>query len=141
MNGKPTPIIGVPRRAANVKNRGFVPRKPRISRSQVIARLGEKRAATAAATLSTTGTNAGLQPSATSKRMSADLGKGGRVRSSLGRQSYGGANPKGRGSGADVISNAKRRARASEYYSKKSMRNSAVVQTSKGAGKSVETDE
>jgi len=65
--------------------------------------------------------------------MSADLGKGGRVRSSLGRQSYGGVNLKGRGSGADAMSNAKKRARASEYYAKKGVRNSAIVRTSKGA--------
>jgi len=65
--------------------------------------------------------------------MSADLGKG-RVRSSLGRQSYGGVNLKGRGSGADVMLNTKKRARASEYYAKKGVRNSAVIQTSKRAG-------
>ena len=139
-NDKPTPTPSAQRRMAQVKTRGFVPRKPRISRSQVIARLGEKRAAAAAATSSTTGTNTRLQPSATSKRMSADLGKGGRVRSSLGRQSYGGVKPKGRGSGVDV-SNAKKRARASEYYAKRNVRNSAVVQTSKGAGGEAETDE
>lgn len=131
VNGKPTPTNGASRRAVNAKNRGFVPRKPRISRSQVIARLGEKRAAAAAATSSTTGTKPHPQTSATSKRMSADLGKGGRVRSSLGRQSYGGVNLKGRGSGADAMLNAKKRARASEYYAKKGLRNSAVVQTSK----------
>ena len=130
-NGKPTPTGSVSRRTANVKSRGFVPRKPRISRSQVIARLGEKRAAAAATTSSTTGTKSRPQPSATSKRMSADLGKGGRVRSSLGRQSYGGVNLKGRGSGGDVMLSAKKRARASEYYAKKGLRNSAVVQTSK----------
>ena len=136
---KPAPSTGVPRRAAHLKTRGFVPRKPRISRSQVIARLGEKRAA-AAATSSSTSTTTRLQPLATSKRMSADLGKGGRVRSSLGRQSYGGVKAKGRGSGVDA-SNAKKRARASEYYSKKNVRNSAVVQTSKGAGGEIEMDE
>jgi hypothetical protein len=135
--GKPTPTSSVSRRTANVKSRGFVPRKPRISRSQVIARLGEKRAAAAAATSSTTGAKIRPQPSATSKRMSADLGKGGRVRSSLGRQSYGGVNMKGRGSGADVMLSAKKRARASEYYAKKGLRNSAVVQTSKGSGENV----
>ena len=141
-NGKPTPTNGVPRRAAtNVKNRGFVPRKPRISRSQVIARLGEKRAAAAAATSSTTGTSTRPPPSATSKRMSADLGKGGRVRSSLGRQSYGGVNLKGRGSGADVMSSAKKRVRASEYYAKKGVINSAVVQTSKGSSENIEMDD
>ena len=138
-NDKPTPTASAQRRMAHVKTRGFVPRKPRISRSQVIARLGEKRAAAAAAT-SSTSANSRLQPSATSKRMSADLGKGGRVRSSLGRQSYGGVKPKGRGSGVDV-SNAKKRARASEYYAKKTVRNSAVDQTSKGAGVEVEMDE
>ena len=135
-NGKPTPTSSVSKRTANVKSRGFVPRKPRISRSQVIARLGEKRAA--AATSSTTGTKTRPQPSATSKRMSADLGKGGRVRSSLGRQSYGGVNLKGRGSGGDVMLSAKKRARASEYYAKKGLRNSAVVRKSKGSGGDVE---
>ena len=69
--------------------------------------------------------------------MSADLGKGGRVRSSLGRQSYGGVNLKGRGSGADVI-NAKKRARASEYYAKKGLRNSAAAQTSRATGEGIE---
>jgi len=72
--------------------------------------------------------------------MSADLGKGGRVRSSLGRQSYGGVNLKGRGSGADVMLSAKKRARASEYYAKKGVRNSAVVRTSKGASEDVGMD-
>lgn len=121
-----------------MKGRGFVPRKPRISRSQVIARLGEKRAAAAAASSTTTGTTTRLQPSMTPKRMSADPGKGVRVRSSLGRQSYGGANLKGRGSGADVMLSAKKRVRASEHYAKKGVRNSAVVQTSKGASEDVE---
>ena len=133
-NGRPT--TGVTRRTANMKSRGFVPRKPRISRSQVIARLGEKRAAAASST--TTGTTTRPQPSATPKRMSADPGKGGRVRSSFGRQSYGGANLKGRGSGADVMLSARKRVRASEYYTKKGVRNSAVVQASKGAGEDVE---
>jgi len=123
-----------------MKTRGFVPRKPRISRSQVIARLGEKRAAAAAASSSTTSAKTRPQPTATSKRMSADLGKGGRVRSSLGRQSYGGVNLKGRGSGADVMLSAKKRARASEYYAKKGVRNSAVVRTSKGASEDVGMD-
>ena len=140
-DGKSTLTTGVSRRAANVKGRGFAPRKPRISRSQVIARLGEKRAAAAAASSSTTGTTRHPQPSATSKRMSADPGKGGKVRSSLGRQSYGGVNLKGRGSGADVMLNAKKRARASEYYTKKGLRNSAAVQTSKAASEDVEANE
>ena len=122
-----------------MKSRSFVPRKPRISRSQVIARLGEKRAAAAAVPSSTAGTNTRPQPPGTSKRMSADLGKGGRVRSSLGRQSYGGVNLKGRGSGADAMMNAKKRARASEYYAKKGLRNSAAAQTSKATGEDVET--
>ena len=139
-DGKATSTTGTSRRAANVKSRSFVPRKPRISRSQVIARLGEKRAAAAATPSSTTGTNTRPQPSGTSKRMSADLGKGGRVRSSLGRQSYGGVNLKGRGSGGDVMINAKKRARASEYYAKKGLRNSAAAQTSKATGEGVETD-
>ena len=134
-NGKPTPTNSVSRKGTNVKSRGFVPRKPRISRSQVIARLGEKRAAAVATTKPTTGTNTRPQPSATSKRMSADLGKGGRVRSSFGRQSYGGVNLKGRGSGGDAMLNAKKRVRASEYYAKKGLRNSAVVQTSRRSGK------
>ena len=135
---KPTPTL---RRPANVKGRGFAPRKPRISRSQVIARLGEKRAAAAAASLSTAGTTSRPQPSATPKRMSADLGKVGRVRSSLGRQSYGGVNLKGRGSGADVVLNAKKRARASEYYTKKGLRNSAaVIQMSEAASETVEVN-
>ena len=137
--GKPTLAAGAGRRA-NIKGRGFVPCKPRISRSQVIARLGEKRAAAAAASSSTAAATTRPQPSGTSKRMSADLGKGGRVRSSLGRQSYGGLNLKGRGSGADVMLNAKKRARASEYYAKKATRSSAVVQTSKVTGKDVSVD-
>ena len=140
-NDKPISASSVSRRTAHVKSRGFVPRKPRISRSQVIARLGEKRAAAAATTSPTTRTNARPEPSATSKRMSADLGKGGRVRSSLGRQSYGGVNLKGRGSGGDVMLNAKKRVRASEYYAKKGVRNSAVVQTSEGTGEDAGMDQ
>jgi hypothetical protein len=49
-------------------------------------------------------------------------------------------NLKGRGSGADVMLNAKKRARASEYYANKATRSSAVVQTSKVAGKDVAVD-
>lgn len=59
----------------------------------------------------------------------------------MGRQSYGGVNLKGRGSGADVMLSAKKRVRASEYYSKKGTRNSAVVQTSKGTSEDVGVDE
>lgn len=58
----------------------------------------------------------------------------------MGRQSYGGVNLKGRGSGADVMLSAKKRARASEYYAKKGLRNSAVVQTSKGSRGNIEID-
>ena len=54
-----------------MKSRGFVPRKPRISRSRVIARRGEKRVAAS----SPTGTKARPRPSGTSERMSAILGK------------------------------------------------------------------
>jgi len=36
---------------------------------------------------------------------------------------------------------AKKRARASEYYAKRGMRNSAVAQTSKRAGEEAEMDE
>ena len=35
---------------------------------------------------------------------------------------------------------AKKRARASEYYAKKGLRNSAVVQTSKGSRGNIEID-
>ena len=141
INGKPTPSKGVPRRMANAKSRSLAPRKPRISRSQVIARLGEKRAAAAAATSSTTGIKPRPPPSATPKRVNTDFGKGGRVRSSLSRQSYGGVNLKGRGSGVDAMLSAKKRVRASEYYAKKGLRNSTVVQTSKVAREDVKMDE
>lgn len=91
-----------------VRPKALPGRKPRISRSRVIARLASQRAA------STSATSAGVAGSS-----------GSRTRSSLGagvgkRPSYGGSKG-GRGSaGGNVLMSAKKRARQSEYVRRRS---------------------
>jgi len=100
----------------STKQRSLTRRKPRISRSKVIAKLASQRAASAAGGTSS-GAIVGGIPS-----------QGPRVRSSLGakvqRTSYGGKNAgagRVRGSGGgDVMMSAKKRVRQSEYARRRS---------------------
>jgi len=103
------------------KPRSLNGRKPRISRSKVIARLASQRAASGSST-SSRKSSGGVKP------RGSGAANGGRTRSSLGakvsRASYSGAGGaiKGRASGgaAGVALSAKRRARQSEYLRRKS---------------------
>lgn len=99
----------------STKQRSLNGRKPRISRSKVIARLASQRAASAGGSGNSHGVRAAGTPSQ------------GRVRSSLGakaqRSSYGGKSlgaGRVRGSGGDVMMSAKKRARQSEYARRRS---------------------
>ncbi|EJF59944.1 hypothetical protein DICSQDRAFT_181703 [Dichomitus squalens LYAD-421 SS1] len=87
------------------KPKQLVARKPRISRSKVIAKLGAQRAAAAQ------GSSLG-SPSA----------KGARTRSSMGaRRSFGGVKPGRASAGSEIMRSAvKKRARQSEYIRRKS---------------------
>ncbi|RDX52474.1 hypothetical protein OH76DRAFT_1416619 [Lentinus brumalis] len=92
------------------KPKQLVARKPRLSRSRVIAKLGAQRAAAAqGSALSTLGSPSG----------------GGRTRSSVGaRRSFGGVKS-GRASGGSEVmrgANIKKRARQSEYMRRRSSR-------------------
>lgn len=92
-------------------------RKPRISRSKVIARLASQRAASHSSTSIASGSS--LVPGA----MSPPAGpSGGRVRSSLGakRESYGGVKARKGSATGDVLMSAKKRARQSEYARRRS---------------------
>ncbi|KAI0059981.1 hypothetical protein BV25DRAFT_1828401, partial [Artomyces pyxidatus] len=104
--GSPTP--SKPPSAIAAKPKGLAARKPRISRSRVIAKLGAQRAAAAAAS------------SSVNPRVSESTG---RTRSSIGaaaaRRSYGGVKS-GKARGSDVLMSAKKRARQSEYMRRRS---------------------
>ena len=100
-------------------------RKPRISRSKVIARLASQRAASGSSTSSSH--SSGSNSSILKPRVSGSAVGSGRVRSSLGvqvsRSSYGAAGIKGRASGSNAFAlamSAKRRARQSEYSRRRS---------------------
>ena len=94
------------------KHKVLAGRKPRISRSKVIAKLASQRVAGGHGSGSGAGSNAGGSGSG-----------GGRSRSSLGakvqRQSYGGGKAGVRVTG-DVMMSAKKRARQSEYARRRS---------------------
>jgi hypothetical protein len=121
----PTPSSGTMTRARSLNGR-----KPRISRSKVIARLASQRAAgTSSGSTSsgnTSGSGARLAPRASNGPGGAGKGK---IRSSLGakvaRASYGGGGMRrtsggpGAGPGGLVMS-AKKRARQSEYARRRS---------------------
>jgi hypothetical protein len=107
---------------ANSIQRSLTGRKPRISRSKVIARLASQRAASG----NGNGLNVNSRNSGTklASRASNDNGSG-RTRSSLGakvsRASYGGGGTNSRASdGGRVSLSAKKRARQSEYARRKS---------------------
>ncbi|KAF5325467.1 hypothetical protein D9619_009746 [Psilocybe cf. subviscida] len=123
-------------------------RKPRISRSRVIARLASQRAAAHGVT-STGATASRAASSAQGKRLSGShirrsvgaprLSSGGKTRSSIGakvaRSSYGGGGGPRRPSvgsvGDGVLMSARKRARQSEYYAR---RRSRVEPASPGPG-------
>ncbi|GBE89893.1 hypothetical protein SCP_1702190 [Sparassis crispa] len=115
MMGSPSSI---PKAAVPPKPKTLIARKPRISRSRVIAKLGAQRAAT--------------QSSATATSATASSG---RVRSSMGARRSFGAVKAGGGStaGADLLRSAKKRARQSEYVRRKS-------RATAGAGGSTDMD-
>ena len=99
---------------ANSIQRSLTGRKPRISRSKVIARLASQRAATGNGDGSdVTGGNSGAR---LAPRASNDAS--GRIRSSLGAKS-GGAKSRASAEGRVLLS-AKKRARQSEYSRRKS---------------------
>ncbi|KAH9985637.1 hypothetical protein BJV74DRAFT_846602 [Russula compacta] len=123
-------------------------RKPRISRSRIIAKLGAQRAAAATTTTTTSSSSLASSSSALS-RPSAGAGsriprasgssavvRTLRVRSSIGtatRRSYAGAKSASRGS--DVLMSAKKHARQSEYVRRRSrMAGSAVGAGGPGGG-------
>jgi hypothetical protein len=117
------------------RQRSLVVRKPRISRSKVIAKLASQRAASANAGGSSSGGGGGG-----GARVGGTPSQRGRVRSSLGakvqRSSYGGKSAgSGRvrgGGGGDVMMSAKKRVRQSEY----ARRRSRVEPLNLGAGRS-----
>ncbi|KAF8062363.1 hypothetical protein FPV67DRAFT_1422044 [Lyophyllum atratum] len=93
-----------------IRQRSMTGRKPRISRSKVIAKLASQRA--------TAGVGMGGPPGGTPSA------RGGRTRSSLGvkaqRSSFGGKAGGGKTAGDGVVMSAKKRARQSEYARRKS---------------------
>ena len=137
---------------ATTKGQFLSARKPRISRSRIIAKLGAQRAAaTATATSSTAASSSSRLPSSSrptvvataagSKipRASAGAVRAPRVRSSMAtatRRSYAGAKSAGRGS--DVLMSAKKHVRQSEFVRRRSRMTggSAVGIASGGAGMS-----
>ncbi|KAH7909179.1 hypothetical protein BJ138DRAFT_1155929 [Hygrophoropsis aurantiaca] len=102
-------------------------RRPRISRSKVIARLAEQRAETSS-TNSGTGLGTGINKASGKTRSSMGAGK---VRSSMGVSATG---KRSMGGGGDILWSAKKRARQSEYARRKSVKSS-------GGGGSMIVDE
>ena len=110
-------------------------RKPRISRSRIIAKLGAQRVAatTTTKTGSTANPSASLSRSAGGSRIPRASGsavRSPRVRSSMGtttRRSYAGAKSASRGS--DVLMSAKKHARQSEYVRRRSRYAGSTVGT------------
>ncbi|EAU84113.1 hypothetical protein CC1G_06975 [Coprinopsis cinerea okayama7 len=104
--------------ATVVRQRSISGRKPRISRSKVIARLASQRAASS----SSSSSNIPGTPSVLAKK------PGGRPRSSLGAKVHrasltGGIQARSRmsgGAGGDVLMSAKKKARQSEYIRRRS---------------------
>ena len=111
-------------------------RKPRISRSRIVAKVGAQRIAAIATTKtgSTANPSASLSRSAAGSRIPRASGsavRSPRVRSSMGtatRRSYAGAKSASRGS--DVLMSAKKHARQSEYVRRRSRFTGSTV----GAG-------
>ena len=108
------------------------PRKPRISRSRIIAKLGTQRAAAAGATSSSalTLSRPAAAAAASSKipRASGGAVRGPRARSSMAtatRRSYAGAKSTGRES--DVLMSAKKHVRQSEFVRRRSRMTGSTV--------------
>ncbi|KAF5313406.1 hypothetical protein D9611_008519 [Ephemerocybe angulata] len=141
------------------RQRSLNGRKPRISRSKVIARLASQRERAAgpssgSASASASASGSGSRSNATSNsgaRVVSGAGAGtpgpraGKARSSLGakvaRSSLGGAKVRvsSGGSGAGVLLSAKKRARQSEYYRRRSrVEGSSPVKGPGGMGMDVD---
>ena len=103
---------------ANSIQRSLTGRKPRISRSKVIARLASQRAA------SGNGLNVTCESSGAKLAPRASNDTSGRTRSSLGvkvsRASHGGGTKSRASGGESVLLSAKKRARQSEYARRRS---------------------
>ncbi|KAF6751622.1 hypothetical protein DFP72DRAFT_1070992 [Ephemerocybe angulata] len=130
------------------RQRSLNGRKPRISRSKVIARLASQRERAAGPSSgSASGSGSGSGSNATSNsgaRVVSGAGAG-KTRSSLGakvaRSSLGGAKVRvsSGGSGAGVLLSAKKRARQSEYYRRRSrVEGSSPVKGMGGMGMDVD---
>lgn len=116
--------------ATTTKGQLLSARKPRISRSRIIAKLGAQRAAataTATATSSSSRLSSSSRPTVATAtgskipRASGGAVRASRVRSSMGtatRRSYAGAKSAGRGS--DVLMSAKKHVRQSEFVRRRS---------------------
>ena len=124
-------------------------RKPRISRSRIIAKLGAQRAA---ATSSSTATSSSSRLSSSRPTVATAAGSkiprasGGavrapRVRSSMAtatRRSYAGAKSAGRGS--DVLLSAKKHVRQSEFVRRRNRMTGSAIGVASGAGGSHAVD-
>ncbi|KAF6751102.1 hypothetical protein DFP72DRAFT_1138141 [Ephemerocybe angulata] len=133
------------------RQRSLNGRKPRISRSKVIARLASQReraAGPASASNSASNSGAGSGSNSGARVVSgagASTPRAGKARSSLGakvaRSSLGGAKVRvsSGGSGAGVLLSAKKRARQSEYYRRRSrVEGSSPVKGPGGMGMDVD---
>ncbi|KAJ6481807.1 hypothetical protein C8R45DRAFT_1075972 [Mycena sanguinolenta] len=100
-------------------------RKPRISRSRVIAKLASQRVASGSSIAST--------GSAASARKSLGGPGGGRARSSLGAKVQRGSFAGMKNSGPGPLLDAKKRARQSEYYARRKSRAAAGAGPAPGA--------
>lgn len=143
----PVPSSGTMTRARSLNGR-----KPRISRSKVIARLASQRAA---GTSSSGSTSSGNTSSGSGVRLAPRASNGpggagkGKIRSSLGakvsRASYGGGGMRrtsgGAGAGPGGLAmSAKKRARQSEYARRRSRVGPLNLGDESGGGKDMEVD-
>ncbi|CAA7266176.1 unnamed protein product [Cyclocybe aegerita] len=111
-------------------------RKPRISRSKVIARLASQRAAGASTGRPRPSIKAPLTPRASGTKTRSSLG------AKVSRASYGGVGGlKARASGGAAIQmSAKRRARQSEYYARRKISRGASLLGSAGGDSGMDVD-
>ena len=130
------PALRAGRAPTSTTTKGPQLRKPRISRSRVIAKLGTQRAAAATTSSSSTlpsSLRATAVATASSKipRASGGAARAPRVRSSMAtatRRSYAGTKSAGRGS--DVLMSAKKHVRQSEFVRRRSRMTGSTI----GAG-------
>ena len=142
----PAPSSGTMTRARSLNGR-----KPRISRSKVIARLASQRAASTSSGSTSSGntsSGSGVRLAPRASNGSGGAGKG-KIRSSLGakvsRASYGGAGMRrtsgGAGAGPGGLAmSAKKRARQSEYARRRSRVGPLNFGEESGGGKEMEVD-